>query len=393
MLKRYFFILSVFNILLLASCVSAKKQFERGNYDKSLEISVKKLRKNPADQKHIDILLNAYTIANERDKDEINRLKATNNEDNWEQIYVLYKRLDKRQSLIKQMPELKPTNPMSDVKFEFTDYSEELFNSKNKAVESLYTLGVQNLEKGDRFSCRTAYNYFNRVIGYDPHYKDVQQKIQMASVSGMTRVLYGVNRQTNQPLPQAFEQNLLNIDLSGFNRNWLQIDKVVQGNVNYHYFIEVIVTQVIEQPERVKETIYTEKKTIEDGWEYAKNPDGSLQRDSLGNLIKVTIYREVTAQIKKIEQEKLCTVNGLILIYEQGVNYKIAEEPIFGTATFQNVYATARGDSRAMSEESLRLTKNNPKPFPTFTEMVMMASSSFNNAVYDKIRQYKNAFK
>lgn len=392
MLHRYLYLFSLVVVLALGSCASAKKQFEHGNYDKALEISVKKLRKDPADQKHIDILLNAYAIANERDLDEINRLTAEGSDQSWERIYTLYKRLDQRQSLVKQLPELKPTNPMTNTRFRFRDYSMELQNSKGKAVENLYNQGMVYLEKGDRFSCRTAYDYFNRAIGYDSHYKDVVQKKELARASGITYVLYTVNRQTNQLLPPDFEYNLQNLNLSGFNRDWLQIDKVQQGNIAYHYYIDAVITQVVEEPERIRETRYTETKTIEDGWEYAKNPDGSLRRDSLGNLIKVTVYHDINVQVTRVEQEKLCTVNGIVLIYENGSSYKIAQDAIYGNARFYNVFAVARGDNRALTTESLNLTRNNQKPFPTFTEMVMMASSSFNNAVYDKIRQYKNSF-
>jgi len=390
MLRRYALFLSVLTVLILGSCASARKQFEKGNYDRALEISAQKLRKNPADQKHIDILVNAYRIANERDEAELNRLKAENREDNWEQIYNAYRRLDRRQSVVRELPKLRPSNPLTDVEFTYKDYSLEIQKSKTKAVESLYQAGEEHLSKGDRFSARTAYGFYNRAFGYDPNYLDVREKMEMARTSGITRVLFGVNRQTMQPLPAGFEQNLMNVDLSGFNRQWLQIDQVQQMNVSYHYFIEAVITDVAVLPERVRETSYTDTRTIEDGWEYEKNADGSIKRDSLGNGIKRTIYREVTAKVKKTEHEKQCTVNGAVLIYESGSDRRISQDAIYGNANYYYAFGTAKGDSRALSDQSRKLVQNYPQPFPSFSDMVMMASASFNNAVYDKIRQYRS---
>lgn len=391
MRNRYFSVIIVGLVLFLGSCASARKQFENGNYDRALEISVQKLRKNPSDQKHIDILLNAYQIANELDMTQINRLKTGNTEGNWEEIYRLYRRLDHRQALIRQLPKLQPSNPTTDVDFVYVDYNEELHNSRTKAVEALYNQGMTWLQKGDRFSCRTAYDYFSRASAYDSRYQDVQQKMEQARLGGITHVLYAMNKQVQQPLPPDFENSLASLDLSGFNRQWLQIDRVQQGNINYHYFIEAVIVDVIMGPERLNQTTYIDKATIEDGWEYAKNPDGSVRTDSLGNKIKVPIYREVTAKVTKTEQTKECTVNGMVLIYANGSSQRIAQDPIHGSARFFYEYATAQGDSRAMSKTTAELVKRFPKPFPPFADMVMLTSGPFNQAVYDKIRQYKSS--
>lgn len=52
--------------LMFLSCASARRNFDKHNYDRAIEISARKLAKNPSDQKHIDIIIDAYRVAMSR---------------------------------------------------------------------------------------------------------------------------------------------------------------------------------------------------------------------------------------------------------------------------------------------------------------------------------------
>lgn len=383
---RFFLFVS----LLFLSCNSARRHFEKQHYDKAIEISARKLRKNPSDQKHIDIIVDAYRIANEEDLYAIQALQRENNDRNWEKIYQLYRRLEQRQQIIKTLPTLHPTNPLTNVDFEFRDYSLEMANSREKAAQNFYDEGLRHLQKGDRFSARQAYQYFLRAAGYNSSIPDLQLNTQLAYDASFTRVLVTVTHQSPRPIPVELEQYIRSINIQQFNNNWVRYTWIDEKNVVYHYFAEIIITDAWAGPDRTNQTIYTETKTIEDGWEWEKNPDGSIRTDSLGNKIKKIIYRDVSAKITKIEQIKEGTIRGVMKIYPSDGGQPLFNEPIFGSATFRNEYGFATGDNRALSQASLQLLQQKPMPFPSERDMIMMASQSFGNIVVDKFRATQN---
>lgn len=376
--------------LMFLSCTSARSHFEKQHYDRAIDLSARKLRKNPSDPKHIDIIVDAYKIANEQDLYTIAQLERENNDKNWEKIYQLYRRLEQRQQVIKTLPTLRPVNPLTNVEFEFRDYSMEMAHSREKAAQNFYQEGLRYLQQGDRFSARQAYQYFQRAAGYNASIPDLQQNLQLAYDASFTRVLVTVTHQSPRPIPVELEPYLRSINVQQFNNNWIRYTWIDEKNIVYHYFAEIILTDALASPDRTNQTVYTETKTIEDGWEWEKNSDGSIRTDSLGNKIKRIIYRDVTAKITKIEQIKEGTIRGVLMIYPTNGQQTLCNEPIFGSATFRNEYGFATGDNRALSQASLQLLQQKPMPFPAERDMIMMASQSFGNIVIEKFRATQN---
>ena len=375
---------------IVSSCDSAKKSFENRRYDRAIELCSKKLHKKPDDQKHIDILLDSYRIANEQDINEIEELRKNGNESSWESIYNAYRRLQNRQQLVKQLPTLRPTNPLTEISFEFRDYSLEMQQSKEKAGEALYNEGVRLLESGDRFSSRKAYEYFQRAAGYNVKIQDLQQKMQLALNNGFTRVLLNVQIKTTKPIPAELEQKIRQINLQNENNNWVKIGFTDEKNIIYHYFGEVLINDVVTSADQINKTIFTEKKNIEDGWEWEKNPDGSIRTDSAGNKIKKIIYREVSASVTKYEQVKQCTIQGTYLFYPSSGNQYIINTPLTSAYSFKNEYAFASGDNRALSSNSLALLQKKPLPFPSETELITLASPNLINTITEQIKISRN---
>jgi len=98
----FIFILAI----LMPGCGSSKKQLQKGNYDAAIEKAVKQLRKDPKDVKQIDILSQAYKVANEQDNERVRFLKMEGRPNNWDEIYIVYKALSDRQSLVRTVTPL-----------------------------------------------------------------------------------------------------------------------------------------------------------------------------------------------------------------------------------------------------------------------------------------------
>ena len=85
---------------LLFACASSSKKLEKGDYDAAMQISAKKIMKDPGKFEEVDVFNDAYRMANNKDKAEIDRLKQVRDRANWGKIYQLYNNLKRRQELI-----------------------------------------------------------------------------------------------------------------------------------------------------------------------------------------------------------------------------------------------------------------------------------------------------
>ena len=138
--------------ILLAGCGSSKKQLQKGNYDAAIDKAVKSLRKDPNDAKQIDILTQSYKVANDQDNERIRFLKMEGRPDSWDEIYLLYKTLNDRQSLVKTVTPL--NNNGRSVEFSYVDYMPEMVGAKRKAADFYYAHGNELMKTGMKESYR-----------------------------------------------------------------------------------------------------------------------------------------------------------------------------------------------------------------------------------------------
>jgi tetratricopeptide (TPR) repeat protein len=378
-------------IAFISSCQSAKQAYEKGNYDKAIQLAAKKLRKKPDDQKTIDYLVNSWEISNRVDKEDLNRELSSSNPD-WEKVYALYRKLDDRQRVVMQLPKLKPTNPQTNVDFQFEDYTAALDNAKQQAVDKLTKQGDDLMTMGDRFNARKAYDAYNKAFGYDPYNTAVKDKMNQAKTAGITHVLVQIAPTNQVNLPENFIKKALDKKWENLQSTWVQIHSQYQSGMVYHYYADVLVNQATVSPEKVAETSFVETKKIEDGFDYARNQDGSYKLDTLGNKIKVPVYKDVSCTVKKTTQSKETMVTGTVVIYGIDSERKYCNDNITSNYQFTNAYATAKGDSRALSKTSQDLINKKEAPFPSNMDMLMNAGPNLGNSIYDKVNQYKSNF-
>jgi hypothetical protein len=378
-------------IAFVGSCESAKKAYENGRYDKAIQLAAKKLRKKPDDQKTIEVLVNSWEISNRVDKEDLNRQLTGSNPD-WEQVFNLYKKLDARQRIVMQLPKLKPDNHRTNVDFQFEDYTAALDDAKQHAIEKLIKEGDGMMAMGDRFNARKAYDTYNKAFGYDPYNTSIKEKMDQSKLAGLTHILVQIAPAGQVSLPENFIRQALDKKWSALESTWTRIHTNYQANFTYHYYADVLLNQVTVSPEKVAETSFVETQKIEDGWEYARNQDGSYKTDTLGNKIKVTVYKDVSCTVKKITQSKETNMNGTVIIYGIDSDKKYCNDNISGSFTFVNVYATAKGDSRALSKTSQDLIGKKEMAYPTNADMLMNVCPNLGNAIYDKVNQYKSSF-
>src|SRR5215475_10326843 len=114
MKSKLYFLLFVTATIVLFSCKTAKKMYEKGNYDEAVELAAKKLQKKPNDAATLDILQNAYRFAVEDHEARIRNNSISNNDLRWEWNFNEYSDLQRLYDAIRKSPAVfdivKPTD-------------------------------------------------------------------------------------------------------------------------------------------------------------------------------------------------------------------------------------------------------------------------------------------
>jgi hypothetical protein len=370
------FILSI----ILSGCGSSKKQLEKGNYDGAIEKSVKQLRKDRSDKKQIDILESAYKIANEQDNERIRFLKMEGKPNNWDEIYLVYKRLNDRQTLVRTVTPLNSGG--RSVEFPYVDYMQDMVTAKRKAADFYFAHGNELMKSNIKESYRQAYNEFVRAKDYVGDYEGIDNKIMDARNKGMSRVFVTIQNKSILKFPKEFEDDLLALDLPSLNSEWVEYHtQNLNNNTEYDYFANVNIKVIAVSPDQSFTRDSVIKREIEDGYSYVLDKKGNVMKDTLGNDIKQKKYKTVQCAIIETVQRKSCRIDGDIEVIQMNPNKVLKKDPMGAQSNFENISSRALGDLQALSPKQLERTRSQIVPFPSDIEMVIRCSESLKQAI------------
>lgn len=366
--------------ILLSGCGSSKKQLERGNYDAAIDKAVRDLRRNPRDEKEAEILSQSYRIANDQDNERARLLKAENRANSWDEIYLIYKALNDRQSIVKTVTPINLKGRTVD--FPYVDYIPEMVSAKKKAADFYFGHGSELMKSGLKESFRQAFAEFIRAKEYVGDYPGIDQKISESKYLGMSRVLVSVQNSSILKFPADFEQDLLALDLPSLNSEWVEYHtQNLNGDTQYDYFINVNVKNVAVSQDNSLQRDSVIKRDIEDGYSYVLDKRGNVMKDSLGNDIKQKKYKTVQCALVETIQSKACQITGDVEVIQVNPGKTVKKDPIGAQSTFENVSSRALGDLQALNAAQLERTKTSIVPFPSDIEMVLRCSESLKNAI------------
>jgi hypothetical protein len=371
--------------IILAGCGSSKKQLQKGNYDAAIEKSVKQLRRDASDEKQIDILTQAYKVANEQDVERIRFLKMEGRPNNWDEIYLVYKALNDRQSLVRSATPLNYKGRSVD--FPYVDYLPDMANAKRKAADFYYAHGNELMKSNIKESYRQAYAEFIRAKNYVGDYEGIDNKILDAKTLGMSRVFVTIQNTSILQFPKEFEQDLLVLDLPSLNSEWVEYYTLnLNSNIQYDYFVNVNIKNIAVSPDQTIQKDSVIKRDVEDGFTYVLDKKGNVMRDTLGNDIKLKRYKTLQCALVESIQTKACRIDGDVEVIQMNPNKVLKKDPIGAQSTFENVSSRALGDIQALNAQQLERTKKGQVPFPNDIEMVMRCSENLKRAINGAIQ-------
>lgn len=386
-------LLCIFLIFIVVSC-SGKKQIEKalhsGNYDVAIEDALRKLETNKNKERKQDfvvMLKNAFEKAVERDLNTIKHLRKDGNPEHYKNIYETYLKLNARQEAIKPVLPLQIGN--KPLRLDFKDYSQVITQSRQEVSAHMYETGLSLLSSNNKHDIKEAYNVFQYIDHINPKYKEVRQLMQEAHDLGSDYVIVSIENQTDQIIPKRLEDDLLNFDTYGLNQFWTVYHATPDQRINYDYALALQLKRINISPERVSEKQLLREKQIVDGWKYQKDRNGNVAKDSLGNDIKIDNVINVKARFYEYHQFKSTQVLADVVYVDLKHNQTLDVFPINSEFVFENVYATVKGDARALNAQDRDLLRNRPMHFPSNADMVYDTGEDLKLKLKQIISSYK----
>ncbi|MDT8401605.1 MAG: hypothetical protein RQ743_07915 [Bacteroidales bacterium] len=371
---------SVIMAVFFASCSSPKKKMQSGNYDAAITKAVEKIRKDRNDTKNIDILDQSYKIALEQDNERIRLLEMEGNPRNWDEIYLIYKKMHDRQSLVRTVLPLKSGNRTVD--FPYVDYMEEMITAKNRAADYYYANGLELMKNKTKESYRQANAEFIRAREYVGDYEGIDQLIDESRYLGISRVLVTVENRSTVNFPPEFEADILALDLPRLDNPWVEYHtRQLDDATDFDYIVSVIIKTVAVSPDNTFQKDTLIKREIEDGFQYVLDDNGNVMKDTLGNDIKVKKYKNVQCALIESVQTKECIIDGQVEIVTVNPAKVLKSDPLTADSFFEHVSARAIGDEEALGPREIEKINSQPLPFPSDIEMVIRCSEALKMGI------------
>ncbi|MBD3582983.1 hypothetical protein [Flavobacterium selenitireducens] len=360
--------------ILISSCAmkQTREMVASGDYDSAIDNAVYALRNNKekkGNQDFVYMLEEAYAKAVERDLREIDAMMKDASPRNLESIFNTYVQLNNRQEKVRPLLPLRKMTEKSEAKFEFRDYSDEIVSSKNALAKYLYDNTKALLATKDKMSYRRAYDDLNYLNQIAPNFKDVPDLMRSAKEKGSDYVNVLAKNESNVIIPKRLETDLLDFSTYGLNDQWTVYHSNKQPNFKYDFGVVLHFRQINISPEQVREREFVKEKEIKVGRK--KKMRGRYPvLDSLGRQVYEDVFKIVKCRVREFTQYKAAQVSAKVDYIDFGNNQLLQTFPISSEFIFQNVYATYRGDKRAIGNDYLPMFNQRPLPFPTNEQMV-----------------------
>lgn len=382
-------------ILFLGACGVKKTQeaLNRGNYVQAMNRAIDQLADNKTKKSHqpyILMLEEAFERHTDKMLTHIAFMEKENNAADYESIFKGYSDLNRLQENIRPLLPLWIEDEGRNAEFAFRDYTDEILISKGKLSDYLYTNAKTLIsEANTKFDFRQAYNDLQYLDRINPHYEDTRQLMDDAYMKGIDYVKVQVVNASQQIIPERLELELLNFNTYGLDDIWTKYHNNPMSSVDYDYEMQLAFQDIMISPEQIRERQIIKEKDIVDGYDYLRNDNGEIVKDSLGNKIKVDRYRTVRCEYYEFTQFKSALVNGQVNYIDLNTNQQLNTYPLSSEFIFEHVFADYDGDKRALDDSLVTLLAVGEVPFPTNEDMVYQAGEDLKQRLKHIVSRHR----
>jgi len=376
--KLYTLIFISFAVVLF-SCKTAKKMYEKGNYDEAVALAAKKLQKKPSDPATLDILQNAYRFAVEDHESRIRNNSNSNSDLKWEWNYNEYLQLQHMYEAIRRVP------AVYDVVHP-TDYSSYVATYQEEAGNARYDRGLALMENNSRESYKQAYYEFQRALDLKPGDIAAKQKRDEAYANAVINVIL-------LPVEQSGFQH------SSYNYGFVNIDdnmlRYLESNNNNSFVRYYSPAEANAAHIRVDQTIEMRFSSIDINH---YRDQRSTREVSKQVLIKETVIRPdsvikvyATVKAKVTTTRRTLQSDGLLQVTVRDFNNQwLWSDTYRGDYNWSSEFSSYTGDSRALNDDDKKLCDHQEQFPPSENEIIRTILNEVQSKAECGIRDYFN---
>jgi hypothetical protein len=362
----------------MGSCGTNKNYLDRNDADKSLQDAVKKLRKNPDDEKATEALPVLYKLVKQKHLDQIKAYEPNQQLSKWDYLIKEYQYLQDAYDVIINSPAaFRLVTP--------TSYTTNILSCNDSAATAYYNFAESYLKKGGRDNAKIAYNDFKKASKYNPDIKDINEKLKAAFEEATVEVLINpVNDNSifNNPMWRVLGNN--------YNKEYFQNRLFRDLEYNNHYAAKFY----NEQESR--------RLNIEPDWSINFNlknfevpyPSKTYAQRSVSKSIQIgtdtsgkPVYNTVYATINSTKSSFTTRAIIEMSIVDIGENKSISFKSYNETYKWEEETATFSGDKRAINENDWNIINNSGLNEPSKDDIIKELYNKIYPQVLNDIRQ------
>ncbi len=380
-------IISALVITLLASCASADKMLDRGDYDGLINLAVRKLAGKKKKEAYVIALEEGLQKVTQHDMARIEALRLTNSAEAWEDIVYIAKNIQNRQDKISPLLPLVSENGYK-AEFTFVRTGQIISEAKSTAV-NLYEKRLVDMvsaaRKGNKTSARDAFNLIDRIrtIGTEYNYRQ-ELRDEMRSL-GINRILVTVENNSHVFMPAGYEEELLAMDYGKIGGSWDRFYTQLDENqpIDYHVILQILEVRVGGEELAERQFPYT--REIVDGWEYVLDKNGNVAKDTLGNDIKQDRIIHVHATVVEMIQSKRALVSTRLEVINVQNGAHTYSKRLEIEDNFSHVARNIFGDERALEPDQRQRIL--PVGFPSDASLIWNAFQGLKPKLHSEMRR------
>ena len=358
MTNFYTFVLAL--TVIIFSCKSASKSYQKGDYTDAIERGVKKLQKDPNDYETRELVKNSYKYTVNQHEDEIRILSNSKTDSRYEKIYQEYYSLQRLYETIREYPVaaqlVKPT-----------DYSDYVNTYRDKAAEAHLAKANKWMEEGTKVAYREAYKEFNVALQYRPEDFDLRKMRDTAYEAAITNVIVsemqnlGGYQYSSSYQMQNFQRDVIRTLSYNMNNEFVKFYNEFEArskNVQPDQIMELNLSRIsLGQPNDQRTTREVTKEVVVK--EVVYKPDSVIKQ-----------YGTVRAKITNTKRTSL-SQGDLFITVKDTKGRIIFNDRFTGEHRWQTEFATYTGDERALSDTDRQVLNNNNNTTPPGEDQIM----------------------
>lgn len=368
----------------LTGCNKAKRELNRGNYERAVHLSIDKLRSKPNNKSAREVLGKGYEYATSYHTENIAMLQASQDPFKWEGMAASYDFMNRMHEDIRRCPACMDVVPQTRA------YIDDANRARERAAEVRYDKGLELLGTNDRLSAREAFQHFAVAEQLVPNFRNTRELMNQSLSEATLHVVVDqvpVNSR-NFTLSAEFFQNQINSylatnsRLNEFVRFYTPVEAEREGITEPDHIIilqfdDFMVGQTHSSSNT---TTVTSKDSVKIG--QATLPDGS----------KIDVFDKVTAKLTI--HEKYVSSRGLLdmQIFDAWGDRILFQDKMPGEFVWRSTWGNYNGDERALTDEQKRIVQRREVPPPPAQDLFVEFTKPIYGQVTDRIRRFYASF-